>query len=269
MKSRICFAKKNLADWIQLVWLAASCPIIITCGAADINPCSAQQRRPLFFFALFFWATGQRLRQLYLIGSYGEDRENTQHSDWIPGVCGSHSWRQLWGERGVTEKEAWLWWCWWSFYQSLCYRCTCSPRNYVSLAKVWEVHKANLTMVFLHFSLGLNSIVVCLSLQLLIMMSILSYLLGSAWLLISSQHSSATLLVPAPTTQQKLSLFFLSSSFFSFLDNDLLPVVCCYTSCWVSPNKNLTRASEVVSTIHFWQQTANPSLLFNKWKVFL
>lgn len=173
------------------------------------------------------------------------------------------------GERGVTEKEAWLWWCWWSFYQSLCYRCTCSPRNYVSLAKVWEVHKANLTMVFLHFSLGLNSIVVCLSLQLLIMMSILSYLLGSAWLLISSQHSSATLLVPAPTTQQKLSLFFLSSSFFSFLDNDLLPVVCCYTSCWVSPNKNLTRASEVVSTIHFWQQTANPSLLFNKWKVFL
>lgn len=105
MKSRICFAKKNLADWIQLVWLAASCPIIITCGPADINPCSAQQRWPLFFFALFFWATGQRLRQLYLIGSYGEDRENTQHSDWIPGVCGSHSWRQLWGSEAWQRKK--------------------------------------------------------------------------------------------------------------------------------------------------------------------
>lgn len=210
MKSRICFAKKNLADWIQLVWLAASCPIIITCGPADINPCSAQQRRPLFCFALFFWATGQ----LYLIGSCWEDRENTQHSDWKPGHLWFSFMESAVGERGVTEKEAQLWWCWWSFYQSLCYRCTCSPRNHVSLAKVWEVHKANLTMVFLHFSLGLNSIVVCLSLQLLIMMSILSYLLGSAWLLISGQHSSTTLLVPLPTTQTRVSLFFLSSSSF-------------------------------------------------------
>lgn len=225
MKSRICFAKKNLADWIQLVWLAASCPIIITCGPADINPCSAQQRRPLFFFALFFlshWTAPK-----------------TALSDWLL-WRGPWKYPALWldpgrlwfsfmetavGERGVTEKEAWLWWCWWSFYQSLCYRCTCSPRNYVSLAKVWEVHKANLTMVFLHFSLGLNSIVVCLSLQLLIMMSILSYLLGSAWLLISSQHSSATLLVPAPhNTAETISLF--SFLFFFFFPGQW-PASCC------------------------------------------
>lgn len=201
---------------MQLVWLAASCPIIITCGPADINPRSAQQRRPLFFFALFFlshWTAPK-----------------TALSDWLL-WRGSWKYPALWldpgrlwfsfmetavGERGVTEKEAWLRWRWWSFYQSLCYRGTCSPRNYVSLAKVWEVHKANLTMVFLHFSLGLNSIVVCLSLQLLIMMSILSYLLGSAWLLISSQHSSATLLVPAPhNTAETISLF--SFLFFFFL----------------------------------------------------
>lgn len=35
------------------------------------------------------------------------------------------------------------------------------------------------------------------------MMSILSYLLGSGWLLISGQHSTTTLLVPAPQTAAK------------------------------------------------------------------
>lgn len=57
----------------------------------------------------------------------------------------------------------------------------------------WGHTNDKLTMLPLHFMPEVSSIL-CLSLWQLIMMSVLSYLLGSAWLLISGQHSTVTFL---------------------------------------------------------------------------
>lgn len=83
-----------------------------------------------------------------------------------------------------------------------------SPGTICSQPK-WEAHKDNLTMFLLHFPPELNSI--RLSLWQLIMMSILSYLLGSGWLLISGQHSIATLVFPLPRPQESTSLLFFTT----------------------------------------------------------
>lgn len=97
----------------------------------------------------------------------------------------------------------------------------------------WRAHKDNLAMSFLHFSSWTRLYSVCLSLRGLIMMSILSYLVGSSWLLIRSQHSTATRLVPAPqTTAEHITpafntalLFFVCCSFLLTLNKQNLTSV--------------------------------------------
>lgn len=113
-----------------------------------------------------------------------------------------------WGRRG-RKKETCGGWCWWSFYQSLTYLYTCLPWNYIFPAKVGSTQRQP-DNVPSSFSAWTEHYSLCLSLWHLIMMSILSYLLGSGWLLISSQHSTATLLVPASlTTAEHITVFFL------------------------------------------------------------
>lgn len=184
--------------------------------------------------------------------------------------------RALWGQQALWLDLGWVWeqpflWLWPSFMQghggeererkkhraggvsgasiSLWLISEhASPETICSWPKC-EAHKDNLTMFLLHFLPKLHSL--CLSLWQLIMMSILSYLLGSSWLLISGQHSTATLLVPTPqTTAGHITAFFPST-------------VACFLLfiVWLPADSRQTKPDQCfwngsVSTIHF-QHTAN------------
>lgn len=196
-----------------------------------------------------FLASGQYLRQSYLIGSYCGNIKLWLDPCWL--------WLSFMHSRGGVRKKHGSGGADGASISLRLISAHVRPETIFSWPKL-EVHKANLTMLSLHFLLGLNSHFLCLPLQLLIMMSILSYLLGSAWLLISGRHSSATLLVPAPpTAQQTISVFSSFLLFLFFLDIDLLPLCLLFGFLLLTPDKqNLTSVSEIVSTIHS-RATAN------------